>query len=95
MLARLSLLGASKRARRRWSSYCGSEGLSIINNARAASSSSSSSFSSSSSSSTSNHFPFAPRDDPVAIPKLLVSNRGEIACRIIHSARRLGEEMER
>jgi len=86
MLARLSLLGATRQARRRWSSS--SEGFS----ARSASSSSSTS---SSTSSDNRPFPFAPRDDPVAIPKLLISNRGEIACRIIHTARRLGEKTER
>ena len=90
MLARLSLLGATRQARRRrWISS--SEGFSVI--ARSASSSSSSNHSPPPSSSPS--FPFAPRDDPVAIPKLLISNRGEIACRIIHTARRLGERRKR
>lgn len=88
MLTRLSLMGASatKRARRRWSGKdpCSPFSITIVRSA-------SSSPSSTTSGNHSPSFPFAPRDDPVAIPKLLISNRGEIACRIIHTARRLGE----
>lgn len=94
MLARLSLLGATKQARRQW--IKSSESFSIV----VVRSVSSSSFSSSNQNPPpppppSPSFPFAPRDDPVAIPKLLISNRGEIACRIIHTARRLGEKEEK